>query len=786
MKVSLLQRILSGILILVLSFGPYSRVFAEGGCMEFGTPPNAVSYGYLGAHSHDTEIFLERDAEGEPVAITLHGSHSYDEDSSITQYKWYFDDGESYAETENDHPDGTFDGDTGHDFAVTSARVFNITLEVKDEEYTDTDPFPRIYVFPHFTQSYPRNVTEDSMDLAWSSDVTEEEWGAGGKFEIHQSTTAGFTPSENTRIATITTWTEEEDHEYTVENLSNSTLYYFKIRLFLNSGVYRTSNEVAATTGVDLATIFYYDDYGNLTGTSRYDAATGDYYESAFFFDTSTRRLTKAVYGNGESVAYAYDAGGNCITMTYPGQLGSVAYSFDNNNRLVTMVDPNSGTTSYGYDRVGNVTSMNYPNETYARYEYSSRYFLTKLENRKDVNTVISTFACEFDKVGNVTRVIENDNAQVDYVYDNDYQLLTEVRSNGSNNYTISYVYDDVGNRLTMVKDGTATAYEYDNMHRLTQLVSSGSTTTYTYDDTGNLVTKITGSDTTTYEWSLAGKLTKITLPDSDTVSYAYDGKGNRVQQVISNGSTTTTNYIVDYSVPLSRVLVEENAADAVQALYVYGNDLVSMEKNSSTYYYHYDRLGSVVNLTDSNKNVKNNYRYYAFGGILSSTEDVANVYRFTGEEHDADPGLVYLRARYYDPEIGRFISVDPTIEALMLVGWKTECIGCQDGRMSVTTRFLMHPQQLHPYVYCANNPVNRIDPTGLFGCATNCYLTYYARMTLLGTMVAACIAGCVSLTGPLAAICLLGCAALEADYVWNAMDNLNNCLAGCKEPCKK
>ncbi len=125
---------------------------------------------------------------------------------------------------------------------------------------------------------------------------------------------------------------------------------------------------------------------------------------------------------------------------------------------------------------------------------------------------------------------------------------------------------------------------------------------------------------------------------------------------------------------------------------------------------YNCDHLGSVINLTDSNKNVKNSYRYYAFGGILSSTEDVANVYRFTGEEHDADPGLVYLRARYYDPEIGRFISRDPLLEQVALAGGGAGCSSCGGGGGG-SSHF--SSQKAHPYLYVEDNPVNYTDPSG-------------------------------------------------------------------------
>ena len=157
-----------------------------------------------------------------------------------------------------------------------------------------------------------------------------------------------------------------------------------------------------------------------------------------------------------------------------------------------------------------------------------------------------------------------------------------------------------------------------------------------------------------------------------------------------------------------------------------------------STYYFHYDRLGSVVELTDSSKTEKNSYRYYAFGSILTSTENVTNTYKFTGEEYDSNPGLVYLRARYYDPSIGRFISRDPLLEQVYLAGGPG-CVGCGSQEKGLGTLYYW-PQMLHPYGYCGNNPVNEVDPEGEYlGILTvvGGYLVYVAFNYYHGYIIA-------------------------------------------------
>ncbi len=212
--------------------------------------------------------------------------------------------------------------------------------------------------------------------------------------------------------------------------------------------------------------------------------------------------------------------------------------------------------------------------------------------------------------------------------------------------------------------------------------------------------------------------LTRIALPGGTEVAYVYDSKGNRVRQTVSNGSTVVTKqYIVDYSVPLSRVLADEDEDDIVQASYCYGNDLLAMKRDGVGYYFYYDRLGSVRNVTDDGDpaSVVKNYLYDGFGNVITATAgSPVNVYQFTGEEYDADPGLVYLRARYYDPAVGRFISRDPLLEQVALAGSMGGCGGCGGGMKSEALNIQLSLQDRQDYAYCDNDPANNTDQTGL------------------------------------------------------------------------
>jgi len=130
---------------------------------------------------------------------------------------------------------------------------------------------------------------------------------------------------------------------------------------------------------------------------------------------------------------------------------------------------------------------------------------------------------------------------------------------------------------------------------------------------------------------------------------------------------------------------MKKDDSGIILGVYTYGNDLVKMRRDSTDSYYLYDGLGSVRQVTNSSKDVTDSYIYEAFGALVASTGSTENTRKFTGEDYDATSSLLYLRARYYDPDVGRFISRDP--------------IGVIGG--------------INLYGYCGNNPVNWVDPDG-------------------------------------------------------------------------
>jgi RHS repeat-associated protein len=165
----------------------------------------------------------------------------------------------------------------------------------------------------------------------------------------------------------------------------------------------------------------------------------------------------------------------------------------------------------------------------------------------------------------------------------------------------------------------------------------------------------------------------------TSTTQFAYNGDGVRTSKTVSGDAT---QYVLDLAATLPVVVSD------TEAVYLYGLDIIAQQQAERQYYFH-DGLGSVRQLLDSTGEIETNYAYDPFG-VPVVAGDASNPYRFTGEAWDAEVELLYLRARYYQPQVGRFITKDP---------WA--------GNVA-------QPSDLNHYAYVQNNPANLIDRAGL------------------------------------------------------------------------
>jgi len=284
--------------------------------------------------------------------------------------------------------------------------------------------------------------------------------------------------------------------------------------------------------------------------------------------------------------------------------------------------------------------------------------------------------------IGQRVEIVEN-NRSTSYSYDDLSRVISEEITDAKNgDYSSTYTYDEVNNRVQSVIDGVTTQYNYDDNDRLTQ--QGG--TLYSYDDQGNTLSQTLDYNSTSYSYNAKNQLTEV-LTDSETITYSYNLKGIRTGK---DKASKSIQYIVDSNQAYAQV-VQEIEDNLLAVSYTYGHDLLSQTRDNKTYDYHYDALGSARYLSDSNGRFTDSYNYEAFGKLLNQEGNTTNNYKFTGEQLDEETQNYYLRSRYFSPLRGGFTQQDSYMG---------------NGQDPIT---------LHKYLYANGNPVSNIDPSGYF-----------------------------------------------------------------------
>lgn len=301
------------------------------------------------------------------------------------------------------------------------------------------------------------------------------------------------------------------------------------------------------------------------------------------------------------------------------------------------------------------------------------------------LNVLQKNSAQQISTTGNVTSVsalMSGAAASYSYAYDGMGRLLSEA----SPYVNQSYTYDLFGNRAT----DSVSGYVYDSNNRLTSQTVGSDILSYNYDPNGNLFSKTkasltsggaeelelsqTSADSGLYDFDGFNRLVGV-QSGSSVIEYVYNGDGQRVAKLVDG---VRTDYVWD------GMYIVYEATEDVETVYKRGLRLFASETGGVKSYYNYNAHGDVVQVLSSSYAVIKEYAYDAFGVEQNIDENDTNPFRYCAEYFDTDTGLIHLRARFYDPGIGRFISEDPI----------------RDGN--------------NWYVYCSGDPVNRIDPSGL------------------------------------------------------------------------
>ena len=478
-----------------------------------------------------------------------------------------------------------------------------------------------------------------------------------------------------------------------------------------------TSNTVNSNdSSKNVSKSYTYDSMGRITQTVSNGLTTNTVYD-----DLGRKYTETESDGNGYAVfrGFFYEGVSQYVREEIVGQYHLLFYSdktyeYDGEMRVVKVKESGNETASYTYDANGNKKSETLANGVVSTYTYNKANRITKLEN-KSGNVTMSSYEYSYYLDGSDACKIHNESGIIEttsYEYDGLKRLTEEAVKIGNNTTdTYSYEYDDYGNRSKMTAEGTedyVTEYSYvDSNGKYTALLqkevktaeadenlinlnpaSNVKQTVYTYDANGNQITKTADGKTETNTYDGLNQL--IGFTDGETVaSYAYNVDGLRYEKTVDG---QRINHVWDGNKQIVADVIDNQFYEA--DCYIRGTNLVAKYNywngNKSEYtYYTQDAHGDVVNLTDSTGAVTKTYKYDAFGVEKNIDNSDTNAFRYCGEYYDTETGTIYLRARYYNPATGRFISRDSFA-----------------GRRS-------DPLSLNLYTYCGNNPVIYTDPLG-------------------------------------------------------------------------
>ncbi len=486
----------------------------------------------------------------------------------------------------------------------------------------------------------------------------------------------------------------------------------------------RTASDVARAAGVLGTTQWRFESDGlgrrtriadnNVPGNASDDSVIELRYDSL-------GRILQEIQ-NGQTVANRFDGVGNRLDLNYA-TARQVDYGYDPLDRIRAITD-GAAIADYRYlgrQRVlqreyGNGTRLRRFNDVGQQTGFDPLRRLLQQRHELDNGTLIAGFEYAYDKVGNrrYERDLRTNTADL-YAYDSAYRLtqtLFEVagaRTNGiENNNTTNadieqqgidnfsaYEFDGVGNRTERTSAGVnlpdSVTYNSNEMNEY-DLINGAA---QSYDDNGNLTASeadpVTGSPARNYDYDALNRLVRVRESGTTIATYAYDGLGRRISKTVAG---ETTRYVYDGD----RVIEEQSDDGTMERQFVYGigiDDVLQMRANGTNYFYHKDALGSVVALSDVDGNVIERYNYDDYGvptilaadGVTELSESaVGNPYLYTGRRLDPETGFYYYRARFYEPDRGRFLQRDP--------------MGYVDG--------------MGLYAYVNNNPINWVDPLGL------------------------------------------------------------------------
>jgi RHS repeat-associated protein len=401
------------------------------------------------------------------------------------------------------------------------------------------------------------------------------------------------------------------------------------------------------------------------------------------------------------TIDYTWDKDGHQTSVTDPA--GKTTYGFDGNGLLGTITDPSGGAFALSYDADSRPSTMSMPNGIVVTTKYDSSGLVASVDSTRGATTVDPEDYTLDPATGQRTSLTDSTGTD-SYTYQPNGALASSTVSGQPSD---TYTWDSAGNVASLPGIG-ASSISYDKNGRL----ASAGLVTYGYDAEGNLISRAdaaTGS-WTHYTWNTDHQLISVDGSNGSHTSYKYDPLGRRVE---SNQSGSVTRYAWD----AFNLVAEYDGSNALVTSYVTGPtnasvydattpaEVLESTRSGSALYNLHNAQGSTVAATRSDGTVAYRNSYSVFGApTLGNPSDAA--YSYAGAQYDSGTGLYYMRDRYYDPAIGRFISEDPQAAdyfTLPLGSWTHYSQGLN----------LRTPLALNRYTYAGADPVDYLDPSG-------------------------------------------------------------------------
>lgn len=391
-----------------------------------------------------------------------------------------------------------------------------------------------------------------------------------------------------------------------------------------------------------------------------------------------------------------------------PNEIISVSYSYGKSGELTKKQISGASIQqeiNYTYNKAGlntQISSLNYLSEDADKSSENREEFLFNENYKYSLNGNL-TDKTRVEKAVSSNELLNQTNTQTSYLYDSLNRLIEEQYSEAKNNSVVSnrvdcYIFDESDNRLSKTTEengnSISTFYQYDSSNKLiSENNSNGIHHTYTYDNAGNLLSKSVydtsgvSQQNESYTYDSFNRLSSVQKNDC-TYSYLYDGSDRRIQK-------NTPNKELQEFWNNGRITFENEIAEKGQTLiyhsYVFDSDLLAVASEGNlTNVAITDAHGDTVKLLAQTTPIEAAYQYDAFGIQKSeNTPEIYNPYQYNGKYVDDETDLYYLNARYYNPEIGRFIQEDTY----------------HGNTKNIST--------LNLYNYCGSNPVAYEDPSG-------------------------------------------------------------------------